>query len=65
MIKLLQLCQDKLGEKDIDPNWVAGVPFCTQNCARFDGKRCEVLGTQPSQICAPTVRQMHDLMMDF
>lgn len=43
----------------IGPEWapLGGVliPFCTETCARHDGKRCTVLGYRPSHICEPAV----------
>jgi len=39
------------------------IPICSQEkCAQFDGKRCEALGHQPSNVCEPTVTQMGILL---
>ncbi len=36
-----------------------GVPFCTTSeCSKYDGKRCELLGFRPGNICEPAVMDM-------
>ena len=30
-----------------------GVPFCSDDCQQFDGKRCRLIGFRPSGICEP------------
>ncbi len=34
---------------------VTGVPFCSETCRYYDGKRCELLGLSPGNICEPAV----------
>lgn len=36
-----------------------GVPYCSEDwCARYDGKRCRLLGRRPSTVCEPAVVDM-------
>lgn len=45
-----------LADRDISPTWVDDVPYCSHDdCKRFDGKRCEILGEAPTIVCGPTV----------
>lgn len=38
------------------PRWEGGVPCCRRDgCVHYDGKRCELLGAQPANICEPAV----------
>lgn len=46
----------KLPEPTTDPE--TGVPFCTEDCGRYDGKRCELLGRRPGPMCEPAVVQL-------
>lgn len=40
-----------------DPD--TGVPYCSSSeCGGYDGKRCRVLGRQPTPICEPAVAEM-------
>ncbi len=32
-----------------------GVPFCSESCRHYDGKRCKLLGFRPGHICEPAV----------
>lgn len=45
----------KLPEPCVDNR---GVPQCTEDCGRYDGKRCELLGYRPSAVCEPAVKTM-------
>jgi hypothetical protein len=41
------------------PRWEAGVPHCREDgCVHYDGKRCELLGVRPGDICEPAVAGM-------
>jgi len=31
------------------------VPYCSEQCPQHDGKRCRIMGVQPSLICEPEV----------
>lgn len=43
----------------ISPTWSADVPFCSdEQCARYDGKRCDAMGHRPGNICEPAVSRM-------
>ena len=42
----------------IEPTWSKGVPFCSEDCPRFDGKRCDAMGFRPDGICEPSVEAM-------
>jgi hypothetical protein len=35
-----------------------GVPICTEDCPSHDGKRCEILGRRPAEVCIPKVEEM-------
>lgn len=41
-----------------EPEWFEGIPCCSESCASFDGKRCELLGFRPGRICEPAVREV-------
>lgn len=45
-------------EIEAGPDWRSGVPFCSESCARHDGKRCRILGFRPDGICEPAVSEM-------
>jgi hypothetical protein len=39
--------------------WHDGVPYCTdEQCPKYDGKRCELLGHRPCRVCEIEVRSM-------
>ena len=40
----------------IIPDWRDDVPWCNESCPKHDGKRCEVLGRRPDDMCVPAVR---------
>lgn len=40
-----------------------GVPRCSERCPSFDGKRCEILGHKPENICEPAVVDMAKRLM--
>ena len=41
------------------PNWKNDIPLCDAVvCEQFDGKRCKLLGFQPSRVCEPIVKKM-------
>lgn len=42
----------------IEPDWEADVPLCTSTCRQWDGKRCQLLGSQPSTLCEPAVEDV-------
>ena len=43
----------------IRPHWFDGVPLCAlEACPRYDGKRCELLGLSPGQVCEVAVKRM-------
>ena len=43
-------------EPQYQPDVVNGVPLCTEeSCRCFDGKRCELLGRRPGNVCEPAV----------
>jgi hypothetical protein len=46
---------NKQPEPTIDEH---GVPLCTEECGRHDGKRCELLGFRPTHVCEPAVREI-------
>ncbi len=35
-----------------------GVPFCTEKCDEYDGKRCRLMGARPAQHCEPALIQI-------
>lgn len=35
-----------------------GAPHCNEDCRLYDGKRCEILGRRPGQLCEPAVKEM-------
>lgn len=40
-----------------------GLPFCAREaCEEYDGKRCRMLGHQPTYICEPAVIEMAALI---
>lgn len=43
---------------DIRPDWGSdgAVPWCSDRCPSFDGKRCEIIGQRPGRLCEPAVR---------
>lgn len=57
---------------EINPRWTNGVPWCNIECpsctgsiyngrpagSAYDGKRCQILGYQPSTVCEPAVREL-------
>ncbi len=49
---------DELPEPERDPK--TGVPFCSDGCRHYDGKRCAILGFRPSNICEPAVTMLVD-----
>ena len=40
------------------PSWHDGVPFCSEQCVHFDGKRCAALGLRAPNVCEPVVSAM-------
>jgi hypothetical protein len=36
--------------------------WCVEECPNYDGKRCELLGTDPNAICEPAVREAFTLL---
>jgi hypothetical protein len=40
---------------DAEPDWDHDVPFCTEECKSHDGKRCQLMGMRPGNICEPAV----------
>lgn len=45
------------------PEWRDdGLPLCSDRCAAFDGKRCDILGHRPDAICEPAVLAMFKLL---
>lgn len=49
-------------EHDATPNWIGGVPLCTDACPHYDGKRCRVLGMRAPDLCEPVVVQMSRML---
>jgi hypothetical protein len=49
---------------DIRSKWMDGVPFCTDVCPQYDGKRCEILGARPCRVCEPSVARMSSKLTD-
>ena len=49
----------------MEPNWDDNnFPLCSQEqCLSYDGKRCELLGYRPGEICEPAVIQIVRLAM--
>lgn len=48
-----------MNKSDIQPKIHDGIPLCTyEDCASYDGKRCEMLGCRPSRVCEPQVAMM-------
>lgn len=45
---------------DISPEWHDLVPRCTDRCPHHDGKRCELLGHRPSDLCEPAIALICD-----
>jgi hypothetical protein len=46
-----------------EPKWSPdGVPMCDEMCQYHDGKRCELLGLRPGNICEPVVAAMAGLL---
>ena len=42
--------------EDLRPEWDnTHVPNCTEGCPSHDGKRCELLGHRPSDVCLPAI----------
>lgn len=49
------------GLKEPEPRWddKTSVPYCaSDDCGRYDGKRCELMGFRPDRICEPSVIDM-------
>lgn len=45
------------------PMWSRdGVPMCQEICPHHDGKRCRLMGVQPSTVCEPVVAAMADIL---
>ena len=42
-----------------------GIPWCTEACPSHDGKRCELLGGQPSRVCEPMVLKLVERVARF
>jgi hypothetical protein len=40
----------------MQPQWTNDVPFCSENCEKHDGKRCEILGSRAPDVCEPAVK---------
>lgn len=52
-------------DRPAQPEWGAdrALPACArEQCQHYDGKRCELLGFQPSEICEPVTRSMAALL---
>lgn len=48
------------------PTIIDGVPYCSENtCPAFDGKRCEILGHKPGNVCQPAVSEMSAAVADL
>ncbi len=49
---------------DARPEWaVSGLPWCSrEECPAYDGKRCRLTGSRPSNICEPAVDAMGSLL---
>lgn len=48
------------------PTIIDGVPYCSENtCPAFDGKRCEILGRKPGNVCQPAVSEMSAAVADL
>ncbi len=43
---------------EIYPNWDDYLPLCQERCPSHDGKRCEVIGCRPGNICGPAVSKV-------
>ena len=40
------------------PRWDGYIPNCDYGCRYYDGKRCELIGAKPDQLCRPVVGTM-------
>lgn len=43
---------------NIKPDWDDNLPYCSDNCPMYDGKRCKVLGEHPGLLCEPIVKTL-------
>lgn len=43
----------------VEPDWLPSqnvvLPYCTDQCASHDGKRCTILGYRHDSVCEPAV----------
>ena len=56
-----QTCKDAVspGFLPIEPEWDCDdVPRCSDGCAYYDGKRCELIGSRPDQVCEVAAQEM-------
>jgi len=66
--RLRAQCDAGTDDDPAKPNWGAIhqgdelIPFCSEKCPHFDGKRCRVMGFKPSSLCGPVVAQMAKLL---
>jgi DNA repair exonuclease SbcCD ATPase subunit len=50
--------------ENASPDWVDGVPVCSELCLSHDGKRCELLGLRAPRVCEPTVAAMTEALAE-
>lgn len=50
---------ESIETREMRPDWTdLLVPWCSEKCPSHDGKRCELMGCEPSRICEPAVIDM-------
>lgn len=54
-----------VSDRHAEPAWDGDVPTCSDTCIHHDGKRCRLLGGQPSDICAPVVAEMGRMLTEL
>lgn len=44
-------------DNDVRPAITDRIPFCNERCPHHDGKRCDIIGRRPGNICEPAIEQ--------
>lgn len=58
-----QLRVENQADPMLHPTWNDTVPFCSmERCPHFDGKRCDLIGRRPDNLCEPAVGVMGRLL---
>lgn len=55
----------RLTSDTMQPEWLSiGVPLCNESCPSHDGKRCELMGCRPDEMCQPAVMAMYEIALE-